>query len=142
MVATKAKKVSANVTDPVADLLTRIRNANIAYKDDTLAPVSKHARAILEILTTEGYIAGFTQEGEGAPHEHAGSVHATTAEHAMQNARDVYARRGKVVSLWVVPMTAIIASAPSDAGPLFDPGNDKAYRHPQFYKVPRGVRGL
>jgi ring-1,2-phenylacetyl-CoA epoxidase subunit PaaB len=37
----------------------------------------------------------FTQEGQGAPHEHAGSVHATTAEHAMQNARDVYARRGK-----------------------------------------------
>ena len=65
MVATKTKKVSANVTDPVADLLTRIRNANIAYKDDTLAPVSKHARAILEILTTEGYITGFTQEGEG-----------------------------------------------------------------------------
>ena len=25
---------------------------------------------------------------------------------------------------------------------LFDPGSDKAYRHPQFYKVPRGVRGL
>ena len=84
----------------------------------------------------------FTQEGEGAPHEHAGSVHATTAEHAMQNARDVYARRGKVVSLWVVPTESIIASAPGDAGPLFDPGNDKAYRHPQFYKVPRGVRGL
>ena len=84
----------------------------------------------------------FTQEGQGAPHEHAGSVHATTAEHAMQNARDVYARRGKVVSLWVVPTGAIIASAPSDAGPLFDPGNDKAYRHPQFYKTPRGVRGL
>jgi ring-1,2-phenylacetyl-CoA epoxidase subunit PaaB len=31
----------------------------------------------------------FTQEGEGVPHEHAGSVHATTAEHALQNARDV-----------------------------------------------------
>jgi ring-1,2-phenylacetyl-CoA epoxidase subunit PaaB len=46
------------------------------------------------------------------------------------------------VSLWVVPSVAIVASAPSDAGPLFDPGNDKAYRHPQFYKVPRGVRGL
>ena len=68
----------------------------------------------------------FTQEGQGAPHEHAGSVHAATAEHAMQNARDVYARRGKVVSLWVVPTASIIASAPSDAGPLFDPGNDKA----------------
>ena len=65
MVATKTKKVSANVTDPVGDLLTRIRNANIAYKDDTLAPVSKQARAILAILTEEGYITGFEQEGEG-----------------------------------------------------------------------------
>jgi ring-1,2-phenylacetyl-CoA epoxidase subunit PaaB len=82
----------------------------------------------------------FTQEGEGAPHEHAGSVHAVDAEHALQNARDVYARRGKVVSIWVVPSDQIVASAPGDAGPLFDPGNDKAYRHPQFYKVPRGVR--
>jgi small subunit ribosomal protein S8 len=65
MVATKTKRISSNVSDPVADLLTRIRNANIAYKDDTLAPVSKQARAILEILTEEGYIAGFEQEGEG-----------------------------------------------------------------------------
>ena len=31
----------------------------------------------------------FTQSEEGAPHEHAGSVHATDAEHALQNARDV-----------------------------------------------------
>jgi small subunit ribosomal protein S8 len=62
MVATK--KVSTNVTDPVADLLTRIRNANIAYKEDTLAPVSKQSRAILGILTREGYLAGFDEEGE------------------------------------------------------------------------------
>jgi len=82
----------------------------------------------------------FTQAGRGAPHEHAGSVHATDAEHAMQNARDVYARRGEAVSLWIVPASAIVASAPGDAGPFFDPGNDKAYRHPHFYKVPRGVR--
>lgn len=82
----------------------------------------------------------FTQAGHGEPHEHAGSVHAADAEQAMQNARDVYARRGEAVSLWVVPSTAIIASAPGDAGPFFDPGNDKAYRHPQFYKVPRGVK--
>lgn len=82
----------------------------------------------------------FTQAGRGAPHEHAGSVHATDAEHAMQNARDVYARRGEAVSLWVVPASAIVASVPGDAGPFFDPGNDKAYRHPHFYKVPQGVR--
>jgi small subunit ribosomal protein S8 len=65
MVAATAKTISSNVSDPVADLLTRIRNANIAYKDDTLAPVSKQSRAILEILEQEGYITGFSQEGEG-----------------------------------------------------------------------------
>jgi small subunit ribosomal protein S8 len=65
MVAATAKTISSNVSDPVADLLTRIRNANIAYKDDTLAPVSKQSRAILEILQQEGYIEGFSQEGEG-----------------------------------------------------------------------------
>ena len=84
----------------------------------------------------------FTQSAQGAPHEHAGSLHAVDAEQALQNARDVYARRGGVISLWVVPGGAITASSPSESGPFFDPGADKAYRHPQFYKVPRGVRGV
>ncbi|MBI2795225.1 MAG: 1,2-phenylacetyl-CoA epoxidase subunit B [Gemmatimonadetes bacterium] len=82
----------------------------------------------------------FTQEQTGQPHEHAGSVHAVDAEQALQNARDVFGRRGKVVSVWVVPTEQITASTPGDAGPFFDPGSDKAYRHPQFYKAPRGVR--
>jgi ring-1,2-phenylacetyl-CoA epoxidase subunit PaaB len=82
----------------------------------------------------------FTQAEGGAAHEHAGSVHAPDAEMALQNARDVYSRRGEAVSLWVVPSAAITASTPEDTGPFFDPGNDKAYRHPQFYKVPQGVR--
>jgi small subunit ribosomal protein S8 len=64
MVAT-TKKIATNVTDPVADLLTRIRNANTAYKDETLTPASKRSRAILEILRDEGYIEGFDQEGDG-----------------------------------------------------------------------------
>ena len=82
----------------------------------------------------------FTQARDGAPHEHAGSVHATDAEHALQNARDAYARRNEGISLWVVPSAAITASTPDDMGSFFDPANDKAYRHPQFYKVPRGVK--
>ncbi|MHB1312361.1 MAG: 1,2-phenylacetyl-CoA epoxidase subunit PaaB [Gemmatimonadaceae bacterium] len=82
----------------------------------------------------------FTQAKDGAPHEHAGSVHASDAEHALQNARDVYARRNEGISLWVVPSAAITASTPDDMGPFFDPANDKPYRHPQFYKVPRGVK--
>jgi ring-1,2-phenylacetyl-CoA epoxidase subunit PaaB len=82
----------------------------------------------------------FIQGKDGEPHAHAGSVHATDAEHALQNARDVYARRNEGISLWVVPSAAITASTPEDMGPFFDPANDKAYRHPQFYKVPKGVK--
>ena len=84
----------------------------------------------------------FVQPKLGAPHEHAGSVHAPDAEMAIQNGRDVYSRRGEAVSIWVVPAGAISATSPSDAGPFFDPAKDKAYLHPQFYKVPRGVKNL
>ncbi len=78
----------------------------------------------------------FTQRKTGAPHEHAGNVHAYDAEMALQNARDVYARRNEAVSIWVVPSDQITASSPDDAGPFFDPSDDKIFRHPQFYKVP------
>jgi len=82
----------------------------------------------------------FVQTEGGAPHEHAGSVRAAGAEMAMQNARDTYARRGKVISIWVVPAEAITASQPGDAGPFFDPARDKVYRHPQFYSLPDGMK--
>jgi small subunit ribosomal protein S8 len=61
---TKAK-FSSNVSDPVADLLTRIRNANLAFKDELVAPVSKLSGSLLGILETEGYIEGYRHEGEG-----------------------------------------------------------------------------
>jgi len=84
----------------------------------------------------------FAQQGEGAPHEHVGSLHAPDSELALQNARDVYARRGPIVSIWVVPSIAITASPSDEAGPFFEPGADKVYRHPQFYKIPRGIKGF
>lgn len=58
-------RLATNVSDPVGDLLTRVRNANLAYKDDLVVPASKMNRAILQILTTEGYVGGFAEEGEG-----------------------------------------------------------------------------
>lgn len=82
----------------------------------------------------------FVQEGDGAPHQHAGSVHATDAEMALQNARDVYARRGPVKSIWVVPTASIVASAPGDQGPFFDPAEDKPYRHPTFYHAEKVLK--
>ena len=84
----------------------------------------------------------FVQPELGAPHEHVGNVHAPDAEMALQNARDTYARRGNVKSIWVVQTQFIAATTPSDAGPFFDPGDDKIYRHQQFYKVPKGVKNI
>ena len=84
----------------------------------------------------------FVQLGLGEPHQHAGSLHAPDAELALQNARDVYTRRGAATSVWVVPAAAIVATQPGENGPFFDPSNDKPYRHPQFYKIPRGVKNL
>ena len=68
----------------------------------------------------------FVQSETGAPHEHAGSVHATDAEMALQNARDVYARRGTAISLWVVPSKYVTATTPGDTHPFFDPAATKS----------------
>ena len=47
------------MTDPIADMLTRIRNALQARKDEVDIPASKLKRRIAEILKQEGYIKGF-----------------------------------------------------------------------------------
>ena len=60
-----AKKFSGNISDPVADLLTRIRNSNLAYKDELFAPASKQNEAVLKILVAEGFLIGYGREGEG-----------------------------------------------------------------------------
>jgi small subunit ribosomal protein S8 len=48
------------MTDPIADMLARLRNANSAYHDSVTMPHSKMKVAIAEILQREGYIAGFS----------------------------------------------------------------------------------
>jgi small subunit ribosomal protein S8 len=50
------------MTDPVADMLTRLRNANRAYHDTISLPSSKLKTHIAEILQKEGYIAGWKVE--------------------------------------------------------------------------------
>ncbi len=47
------------MTDPIADMLTRIRNANKERHESLVCPASKSKISILEILESEGYIAGF-----------------------------------------------------------------------------------
>ena len=53
------------VTDSVADMLTRIRNANAAKHDTVTVPASNMKKAIAQILVDEGYIKGFTVEEDG-----------------------------------------------------------------------------
>lgn len=50
------------MTDPIADFLTRLRNANTAYHDEVKLPHSKIKANIAEILKQEGYIADYTVE--------------------------------------------------------------------------------
>ncbi len=47
------------LTDPIADMLTRIRNANIAYHEETEMPASRVKVRVAEILQREGYITGY-----------------------------------------------------------------------------------
>ena len=48
------------MTDPIADMLTRIRNANVAMHDDVSMPSSKQKVALAGVLLKEGYIEGFS----------------------------------------------------------------------------------
>lgn len=47
------------MTDPIADMLTRVRNANVAMHDEVRMPSSKQKEALAGILQSEGYIEGF-----------------------------------------------------------------------------------
>lgn len=84
----------------------------------------------------------FIRSQHGLAHKHVGSLHAPDAEMAMKNARDVYTRRNEGVSIWVVKSSEITASSPGEKEPLFEPANNKVYRHPSFYEVPEEVKHL
>ena len=53
------------LTDPVADMLTRVRNANQALHDQVAMPTSKLKAEIAKLLEAEGYIVGWEESGEG-----------------------------------------------------------------------------
>jgi ring-1,2-phenylacetyl-CoA epoxidase subunit PaaB len=106
-------------------------------------PVARGESADLE-ETTE--LAGeawpmwevFVRARRGISHVHIGSLHAADAETALQNARDVYTRRGEGVSLWVVPSSYIHAFEPEDAADYVE-ANEKTYRHATAYEIPDEV---
>jgi ring-1,2-phenylacetyl-CoA epoxidase subunit PaaB len=84
----------------------------------------------------------FIRSKQGLDHRHVGSLHAADSEQALAMARDVYTRRMEGVSIWVVQSTHIHATDIDDAGHLFDPMEDKVYRHPTFYTLPKEVEHM
>ena len=84
----------------------------------------------------------FIRSKNGLHHVHAGSLHAADPQMAMENARDVYTRRMEGVSIWVVESKHMHASKPEESEAMFDPADDKIYRHPTFYKIPDDVKHM
>lgn len=84
----------------------------------------------------------FIRSKSGINHKHVGSLHATDAEMAVENARDVYTRRSEGVSIWVVPSSEITASDPEQGEELFEPAENKVYRHPTFYNLPDELKNM
>lgn len=84
----------------------------------------------------------FIRSKAGLNHKHVGSLHAADADMAIENARDVYCRRNEGVSIWVVESKHITASNPDESEAFFDPAEDKVYRHPTFYHIPKEVKHI
>ena len=84
----------------------------------------------------------FIRSRQGLSHKHVGSLHAADAEMAIENARDVYTRRQEGESIWVVPASEITASSPDKKDSMYDPANDKIYRHPTFYDLPDELKHM
>jgi ring-1,2-phenylacetyl-CoA epoxidase subunit PaaB len=96
-----------------------------------------------EILKTEWPLwEVFIRSKQGLDHKHAGSLHAADAAMAIENARDVYTRRQEGVSIWVVESKYIHATNPDEAESLYEPAEDKIYRHPTFYQLPDEVNHM
>ncbi|MEO6188980.1 MAG: 1,2-phenylacetyl-CoA epoxidase subunit PaaB [Saprospiraceae bacterium] len=84
----------------------------------------------------------FIRSKNGLDHKHVGSLHAADAQMAIENARDVYSRRQEGISIWAVESNHITASDPGDKEALFEPAEDKIYRHPTFYNLPKELEHM
>ncbi|MEP7091672.1 MAG: 30S ribosomal protein S8 [Nocardioidaceae bacterium] len=78
------------MTDPIADMLTRLRNANQAYHDDVSMPYSKLKAGVAEILQQEGYITSWAVEdpAEGSS-QTVGKVLALTLKYGQNRERSI-----------------------------------------------------
>jgi len=78
------------MTDPIADMLTRIRNANVAMHEEVRMPSSKQRVALAKILKQEGYIEGF---GVAASEDRPGDVLTITMKYSPARDRTIQGLR-------------------------------------------------
>lgn len=88
------------VSDPIADLLTRMRNAILAGKKDVKVPSSKMKKEVIKVLKNEGYISEF-QEAKEAGRDFIslnlkGEKPLTTLERVSKPGRRVYAKKDEI----------------------------------------------
>jgi ring-1,2-phenylacetyl-CoA epoxidase subunit PaaB len=106
---------------------------------DTSAPAVPSWIRTLD--AADGVWAVFLQARRRDAHVYVGDVHAPDAEMALVLAKESYARRDPCVSLWVVPLREIRATA-GDAADMFAPATDKSYRFGGSYRQQqRAYRG-
>ena len=75
------------MTDPIADMLTRLRNANQAYHDSVSMPYSKLKAGVAEILQQEGYITSWSVED--APEGQVGKTLTLTLKYGQHRERSI-----------------------------------------------------
>ncbi|WP_148572806.1 30S ribosomal protein S8 [Nocardioides caldifontis] len=75
------------MTDPIADMLTRLRNANQAYHDSVTMPHSKLKAGVADILQQEGYITGY--DVDDAPEGQVGKVLTITLKYGQNRERSI-----------------------------------------------------
>jgi small subunit ribosomal protein S8 len=75
------------MTDPIADMLTRLRNANQAYHDSVSMPYSKLKAGVAEILQQEGYITSW--KVEETPEEQVGKTLTLTLKYGQNRERSI-----------------------------------------------------
>jgi len=83
----------------------------------------------------------FTQKKTGAQHEHVGIVHAPNKEMAMLFAKEQYARRGKVVGLWIVRTDHIFSTKHEDMD-MFASAPEKKFRDPAGFMVKDKIKAF
>ncbi|CCW28988.1 1,2-phenylacetyl-CoA epoxidase subunit B [Xenorhabdus nematophila] len=84
----------------------------------------------------------FVRKTNGLSHRHIGSVQASDSVMALQYARDIFTRRGELVSIWVIPSEDLVSSDPKDRESWFETAEEKNFRHATFYEVPTEVTHL